>query len=506
MSSTSSPIYLAIDLGASSGRVLSVACNERSLDLEVLHRFANTPVTINNSLYWNHLTLGLEIQNGLRTAGQRFGDAIGSIGVDTWGVDYLLLDKRGMPIGPGYCYRDDRNVGMMERAFKRLPKAEIFRETGIQFMQINTLYQLLEQRLHQPQLLDAADVFLMIPDYYHWLLTGEKVNEVTNASTSQILQPTSQQWSAKICDAMGFNSELFLPPTQPGTTIGRLQPSIRSATSLGDVDVVCPATHDTASAVLAVPVDDFANSQPKWGYISSGTWSLMGVELDRPVLSDECLELNFTNEAGPHGSIRLLKNIAGLWPIQQVREDLLRRGGTATFEAMMLQATDAPPLRRLVNLDDPRLINPSNMTEAIHEMLQSTGQSVPAQTGEMSRLLLESLTMRYRVCLGRLERLLGYSLEVLYVIGGGVQNKLLCQFTADATNRTVMAGHPESTAVGNAMMQAIGTGRFASIRDARKWLGEVTTPTVYRPQTPEHWDEAWLHYETVICPDSADNR
>lgn len=494
MSSSNPNIHLAVDLGASSGRVLAIGCDQSNLQIDTLHRFENNPIKIGNGLYWNHLALWTEIQRGIGIGGSKFGKSIKSVGVDTWGVDYLLLDSKGMPTGPGYCYRDQRNVGMMERAFQRLSRKDIFEESGIQFMQINTLYQLLAQRLEQPKVLDCTDTFLMVPDFLHWLLSGTKTNEATNASTTQILRPGIQQWSTKICDAMEFNPAWFLDPIQPATNLGRLASSVAEFTNTSDVDVICPATHDTASAVIAVPVPKFKETKPAWGYISSGTWSLMGVELDHPVINDQSLQLNFTNEAGPDGTVRLLKNIAGLWPMQQVRQQELIKGNKVDWAQMIASAESVTSLMRIINLDDTSLINPANMQEAVCQMLQKTGQSSNASLAEMTRLLLESLAMRYRVCLGWLESLLGYQLECLYIVGGGVQNELLCQMTADATNRRVIAAHSEATAIGNALMQAVGTRTFGSIIEARTWLGSVLQPKEYYPQRPKEWDDAWERF------------
>ena len=484
--------YLAVDLGASSGRVLAVSFGQ-SLNLDVVHRFANRPQQIGGGLYWNHLQLWEEIQSGLEHAAKRQSE-VRSVGVDTWGVDFLLLDEADMPIGPGFCYRDTRNASMMERAFERLPRREIFAESGIQFMQINSLYQLLAYRLLQPRLLDCTRRFLMVPDFLHWLLSGQMVNEATDASTTQMLRPGEQVWSSRICDAMDFDRSWFLAPTQPATVLGPLTDAVRRRTGLPAIDVVVPASHDTASAVLAVPVDAFAESSPRWGYISSGTWSLMGVERDRPVLSDDCLRLNFTNEAGPLGSVRLLKNIAGLWPLQQYREQLVRRGDDRSWDALIESAGSAAPLRRLIDLDNPRLINPPDMAAAIGSLMTEAGIDPPSDSAEMTRCLLESLAMRYRVCLDSLEELLGYRLERLFVMGGGVQNRLLCQMTADATGREVVAGHAEATAVGNAVAQAVGVGRFATIREARGWLQRVLPCETYHPQRTADWDRAYEWY------------
>jgi rhamnulokinase len=429
------------------------------------------------------LSLWRDIVNGLRIGAEKFAEQVVSVGVDTWGVDCVLFDKANMMLGPGYCYRDRRNEAMVDEAFRRMPKEQIFAESGIQFMQINTLYQLLAYRIHQSNILDCTDSFLMVPDFYHWLLSGQKVNEATNASTTQMIKPSEQAWSQAIIDSMQFDRSWFRDTTQPGTNLGKLTSAVAKQTNLRDIDVICPASHDTASAVIAIPVAEFKSSAPKWGYISSGTWSLMGVELDRPIINDQSLALNFTNEAGPNGSVRLLKNIAGLWPLQQVREEWKRAGQAKPWDQMIAEATQIGPLKRTINLDDPSLINPSSMQEAVFGLIKKANLPLPSSQAEMTRLLLESLALRYQVCLGWLEQLLGYELECLYIVGGGVNNELLCQLTADATNRKVIAAHSEATAIGNGLMQAIGVGHFNSINEARDWLKTAISPKEYWPRS-----------------------
>lgn len=470
--------HLTIDLGASGGRIVAIGCDDDRLDLHVVHRFDNQPVPFGENLFWDHLAIWRQIQDGLTAAAD--GD-VASIGVDSWGVDFLLLDAKDLPLSPGFCYRDNRNARAMAAATARVGRDLIAAETGIQFMQINSLYQLAAMRAEQPWLLDAARTFLMVADFYHFLLSGARTCEVTNASTTQLLRAEDHRWSEALCQQLDIPLEIFLPPSQPSQSLGPLTRGVADRTGLRDVPVVLPTTHDTAAAVLAVPVDDFANPQPRWAYISCGTWSLMGVELDRPVLTDRCRELNFTNEAGPGGTIRLLKNIAGLWPLQQVREGARRRGDTRSWDEWVAAAAAHPPIPFEIDLDDPALINPPDMRAAIAKLVGDQGRSLPDGDGGLARLLIQSLAARYAVCLGKLEQLLPNPIETIYLIGGGVQNELLCQLTADYCGRHVVAGEPEATAIGNAISQAIGVGRFDSVQQARQYLTRVSRQRHYQP-------------------------
>ncbi len=362
---TPNPVHLAIDLGASSGRVIAGVVQDGKLTLEPIHRFANDPVRIQQSLQWDVVGLWKEILEGLRQAADRYPN-VASVGVDTWGVDYVLVDDQDQFTGPVRCYRDPRTRGMVERSFEIVPRAEIFEATGLQFMEINTLYQLVAARLSDDPSLGIADGFLMMGDFFHWLLTGKRSIEVTNASTTQLLDPRTKQWCGDLIDRFGIPRQLFIDPVEPGTTLGPVQASVASTTGLEGVSVVVPATHDTASAVLSVPAVDFAPATPSWCYISSGTWSLMGCELPEPKINPLCAELNFTNEGGVGGSTRLLKNIGGLWIFQQIRKSMERRGTALSWEQMVRVAESSSPFSLLLNPDDPALVAPDDMVDEIH--------------------------------------------------------------------------------------------------------------------------------------------
>ncbi len=491
-----SPVHLAVDLGASSGRVIAGSLQGSRLELDVIHRFPNAAVRVQNSLQWDVLALWQHILDGLREARAQC-DSIASVGVDTWGVDYVLVDSQDLVTGPVRSYRDSRTTGMFSEAFQLVPRREIFEATGLQFMEINTLYQLFSAVRAGESSLRAADGFLMMGDFFHWLLTGRRSIEVTNASTTQMLDPRTKDWSRAMLDRLGIPTRLLTELVEPGTNLGPIQASVASVTGLEGVPVIIPATHDTASAVLAVPAEGFAPAKTTWCYISSGTWSLMGCELARPLINDRCAEFNFTNEGGVRGSTRLLKNIGGLWIFQQIRTALKRRGAVVSWEAMVGEAKESKPFSLLLNPDEPSLTAPDDMIDAICAYAGRTGQDVPIDNGVLYRSALEGLALRYRSCLAMLEQLVGNRIDVIHIVGGGVQNQLLCQMTADACDRVVIAGPVEATAMGNVLMQMLGTGRLHSIDEARQLVRNSCDAVRYEPQQPEHWHEPARKFEAL---------
>ncbi|WP_182867102.1 rhamnulokinase [Rhodopirellula sp. JC639] len=499
---TDTPVHLAVDLGASSGRVIAGRIEDGRLQLEEVHRFANDPVMIQDSLQWNVHGLWAEILEGLRVASSKFA-AIASVGVDTWGVDYVLVDENDQIAAPIRHYRDARNNGMVERAFEILGGAEegrrrMFQATGLQFMQINSVFQLLSAVTHNERSLEIADGYLMMGDFFHWLLSGKRSIEATNASTSQMLDPRTGKWQMEMIGELGIPTKLFREVSLPATVLGNVQPSVAEVTGLKDVPVVLPATHDTASAVLSVPVDSFAPERPDWCYISSGTWSLMGCELAAPCVTDLCSELNFTNEGGVGGSTRLLKNIGGLWIFQQLRKSMQRRGNEVTWESMVNEAEAAAPFQLLIDPDHADFAAPTDMLDAIDAFAEETGQGKPQSDGVYYRAALEGLALRYRVCLGMLEQLVDSEIKTIHIVGGGTMNALLCQMTADACNRTVVTGPVEATAIGNIAMQMVGTGVIGSgnpqdqataVLQARQLVRESFELKTYTPQNADRWDE-----------------
>jgi len=491
-------VYLAVDLGASSGRHVAGLFNGRRLELAEVHRFENGPSPAAGRLYWDLLQQWSHVRAGLTAAATKYGARIASVGVDTWGVDFGLLGRGDELLGNPYHYRDHRTDGLLEQAFQVVPREQIFAASGLQFMQFNTLYQLWAMRLAQSPLLDVAERLLMMPDLFHWLMTGEKSNEFTDASTTQMLDPRNQQWSADLCAAFGIPRHILGDVTPPGTRLGKLRRDVAAETGLTSAEVVLPGTHDTASAVMAVPAASPAAEKPNWCYISSGTWSLMGVEVLRPVISEQCRALNFTNEGGVGGTVRLLKNISGLWIVQECRKAWNRAGGHFGWEDLNLLSSAAPPLRSLINPDDPAFLSPSDMPTAIVEYCRRTGQPAPEGEGAVIRTALESLALKYRQVLGWLEGLTGGRIETIHIVGGGTQNRQLCQMAADACNRPVVAGPIEATAIGNLMMQAVSAGDVKSIAEAREVIRHSFAVEDYYPRPDAGWDEAYAKFEGLV--------
>lgn len=497
MNKSSEPIHLAIDLGASSGRVLAGSLGDNGIRLEEIHRFPNGGIQQANRLVWNLLGQWQQVVEGLSLAASRYGSSIRSVGADTWGVDYILLDRNDDQLGPCFNYRDPRTRGILERAFERMPRTELFAATGLQFIEINSLYQLLAMQLEDSPMLDIAERFLMVPDYVHWQLSGEKINEYTNASTTQLLDPVSGSWSHRVLEAFQLPERLFSEPEKPGSSLGNLTPSVVNQTNLSpNVEVIVPATHDTGSAVLAIPAASFAPPQPDWCYISCGTWSLIGAELASPNLSDACLRYNFTNEGGVQNSVRLLKNVCGLWVVEQCRAHWKREGKDWSWNRLIEMAEAAPSLVSVIDPDDAQFIAPDDMPNAIRQFCAGTFQPIPNTEGEVIRCALESLALKYRIVLGHLEELVGGPFSTVHMVGGGVQNRLLCQFTADACRKAVVAGPVEATAMGNLTMQAIGTGQLGSIEEARQLIRKSADIAHYSPhdsgrfEAPGRWEDA----------------
>lgn len=493
-----SAIHLAIDLGASGGRVLAGRIQDNKLHMEAVARFGNDPVFVQDEMCWNLLSLWRDICGGLVQA-RSLGE-VRSVGAATWGVDYVLLDADDRMIGPGIHYRDQRTRGMLGKAFERISREEIFRETGLQFMEINTAYQLFSDVYNRRSRLDRAKTFLMIPDFLHWLLSGEKSCELTNASTTQLLNPVTRTWSDRVLKALDIPSSIFGRISEPGTILGPVQASVASTTGLQNVQVVLPATHDTGSAVLTVPASTFAPSHPDWCYISSGTWSLIGCELPAPKINPACATYNFTNEGGVFGSTRLLKNIGGLWVFQQIRASLQRRGKEYSWESMVNEAQSAAPLAFLLDPDDPDLLAPTDMIDAIESVAKRTGQSFPSEPGALFRAALEGLALRYRRSIEILEELTESRIDTIHVVGGGSQNPLLCQMTADACRRRVVAGPAEATGIGNVLMQMIGLGELASVDDARALVRASFSPIEYTPQNSAPYDQAFEQFMNLVQP------
>lgn len=486
--------FLAFDLGAESGRGVLGLMDGGKLELQEIHRFANGPIRVFDSLHWDILRMLEEMKHVLEVCAREYGPELDGIGVDTWGVDFSLIGRDDTLLGYPYHYRDKRTDGMIEEAFRRIPREEIFQLTGIQFMKLNTLYQLLAMSLANSPLLEVAETLLMMPDLFNFLLTGKKVSEFTIATTTQFYDPREGNWSKPLFDKLGLPYHILPEIVPAGTEIGPLLPSIRDEAGLDEVPVIAPACHDTGSAVAAVPACERQN----WAYISSGTWSLMGVEIPEPIITDRILEYNFTNEGGVCNTIRLLKNIMGLWLIQECRRAWEDAGESLSYDDLTEMAAEAQPFVSIIEPNYEPFLSLGDMPARIREFCEETGQPVPETKGAVMRCALESLALKYRWGLEKLEEILGRGLDVIHIIGGGCQNKLLCQLTADATGRQVVAGPVEATAIGNIMMQALTRGYVESVDEARELIRRSFDVIVYEPEATSGWDEAYNRYLEVM--------
>ncbi|MBN1427729.1 MAG: rhamnulokinase [Anaerolineae bacterium] len=467
---------LAVDLGAESGRVMAVHFDGQSLRVEDLHRFPNPNVMVNGTLYWDFLYLWREIQAGIEK-GKPLNPA--GIGIDTWGVDFGLLDAQGSLIGNPVYYRDSRTNGMTEKVFDIVPKSEIFSRTGIQFMPINTLYQLYSMVERRSPQLEIARTFLTAPDLFNYWLTGEKVCEFSNATTTQMLDPNSRTWAIPLMEKLGIPSTIFPQVVDPGTRLGHYQ----------GIPVIAPACHDTGSAVAAVPARNRS-----FAYISSGTWSLIGLEVDSPLINNAALAANVTNEGGAFGTFRLLKNTTGLWIVQQCRKTWAEHGREYSYAELTQMAEEATPFQALIDPDDPVFLSPGDYPQAIADFCARTGQNGPEQPGDLVRAVLESLALKYRMVLDTLKELSGQPIDALHIVGGGTQNRLLNQFAANATGLPVVAGPVEATVLGNALVQLIALGEIEDIGQGRQIVSMMDELSDYHPVDTAAWRDAYQRF------------
>jgi rhamnulokinase len=485
--------YLAIDLGAESGRAMLGRLGGARLTIEELRRFPNLPVRLPGSLHWDVLRLWGEVADSIRMAAHHQGDRLASVGLDTWGVDFALLDRRDALIGNPYHYRDNRTDGMQAEAFRRMPREQIFEHTGIQFMQINTLYQLLALVLARDPALEIAVTFLTMPDLLNFWLTGQKGCEFTNATTTQCYDPRAGGWATPVLNALGIPVGIFPQVIAPGTLLGPLRPALAQELGADDLVLVAPACHDTGSAVAAVPAEG-AN----FAWLSSGTWSVIGVEAPAPVIDERSLAFNLTNEGGVNGTFRCSKNIMGLWIVQECRRTWVANGHDWSYDELARMAELSAPLAAVIDPDDDEFFKPGDMPSRIQTFCRRTGQTAPSEPGAIVRCALESLALKYRWVLERLQTVTGQHLDPIHIIGGGAQNQLLNQFTADATGRTVVAGPVEATAIGNLLVQAIALGQLGSLADARTVVRRSFTPQVYAPRPSADWDAAYARLRACI--------
>lgn len=489
--------YLAIDLGAESGRGVLGRFDGERLEIEEIHRFPNGPVRMLDTLHWDLPRLFDEAKNALRKAGQ-LSKALKGVGVDTWGVDFGLVGRENTLLGNPVHYRDARTEGMMDAAFAKVPRERIYEVTGLQFLPFNTVFQLLALRHARSPLLEVAENLLLMPDLFGWLLTGRRAGERTNVSTTQLYDPRAASWARELCAALDLPTHILPEIVEPGTDLGPLRPSVADEVGLSGVTVLVPATHDTASAVAAVPAKGQADP-PDWCYLSSGTWSLLGVEVNRPVITAETLRHNFTNEGGVAGTTRLLKNIMGLWLVQECRRMWARAGQEFTYEDLMQRAGTAQAFVSLVDPDDATFLSHGDMPARLAAYCSKTGQPIPADEGSFVRCALESLALKYRWAIERLEAILDTKIKTVHVVGGGTQNRLLCQFTADACARPVHAGPVEATAIGNILMQAMSRNQIGTIGDLRAVVARSFPVTVYEPRDSAAWDSAAARFAALVA-------
>ena len=481
--------YLACDLGADSGRVILGTLDDGRITLEEVHRFPNGAVKSSGALHWNFEGLLNELKTGLKKAAAR-QLPIASISTDSWGVDYVLYDERGLVMSPVWCYRDVRTASGVENAKAKVDWPTIYVETGIQFMALNTIYQIVTE---PPDRLAAARQLLLIGDAFNYFCSGVARNEVSLASTTQLYNPQTRTWSKKLFASLGLNEALFAPVCPSGTVLGPMKKNLATEAGLPPIQVIATCSHDTGAAVAAVPAQG-----ENWAYLSSGTWSLMGVEWPRPVITDQGRSLGFTNEIGYGDSVRLLKNIVGLWIVQECRRYWAKQGKKYEFDELAALSNSAPPFVSLINPDDPRFLSPDDMPKKIAEFCAETGQPAPADTGAVMRCIYESLALFYRVTLRKTERLIGKKIERLHIVGGGSQDATLNQFAANALKIPVLAGPKECAALGNILVQAIALGHLPSHAAAREVVRNSFELKTFTPQSPAEWDAAALRFEKLL--------
>jgi rhamnulokinase len=502
--------YIAVDLGAESGRVMlgSVRRGRPSLEshrhlaggkeqgqdalatkliLEEIHRFSNGPFQENSTLRWNFNKLLSEIKEGIKKAINTAGTEIAGIGVDSWGVDFGLLDNKGELIENPYHYRDSQTNGMMEKAFELMSKREIYESTGLQFMQINSVYQLLAMRLANSPSLTKAKSLVFIADLVSYFLCGKIFAEYSLASTSQFMDMRTGQWSKKVLDKLSLPGNILPKIVQPGNVVGRLNTEIAKELGCDPIPIIAIGSHDTASAIAAVP----ATGEDNWAYLSSGTWSLIGVEIPRAIINDKTFKYEFTNEGGVENTIRLLKNIMGLWPMQECRRQWQSEGTELSYAEMAALAEKAEPFAHYIDVDDGRFLAPGDMPKRINEYLVETGQNPINDKGQIIRTILESLALKYRSVIEAIEDVAGKKIDILHIVGGGIQNELLCQFTANALDKKVVTGPIEATASGNILMQAKATGQIKTLDQAREIVRNSFELKEYQPQQTSLWQERY---------------
>lgn len=478
---------LAFDFGASSGRAILSTYENGKLTLDEIHRFSNDPVMVHGTFYWDILRLFFEIKQGILKCVNSGNGDITSISIDTWGVDFGLLDADGRLLENPVHYRDARSQGMMKEVCKLISQNEIYEKTGIQFVDINTIYHLYSLKKNRPEILDRAETLLFIPDLFAYMLTGQMNVEYTIASTSQLLNAEKRDWDYDLIQRLGFPKKLFKPVQEPGNVIGRISKDIADELGIAQIDVIACGSHDTASAVVAAPIKKGERSC----YISCGTWSLLGAEIDKPLINASSFQYNFTNEGGYENTIRFLKNISGLWILQETRRQWIREGDNISFKDIDKMLLTENSANVYIDPDYEPFSKPGNMPAKINAYLQATGQNLPQTKGQVALCILESLAMTYRYYIEQLEKILDEKMDVVHLIGGGTKDVNLCRFTANVTGKKVTAGPTEATAIGNIVVQLISQGAIADMAEGRTLSDDLKT---YMPENPIMWEQKYQQF------------
>ncbi|HAX84246.1 MAG TPA: rhamnulokinase [Ruminococcaceae bacterium] len=482
---------LAFDFGASSGRAIIGCFDGDKITLEEVHRFSNDPVSVGGTVYWDVLRLFYEIKQGIIKA--KIAGGFDSIGIDTWGVDFGLIDSEGKLMENPVHYRDARTVGLVDEAFKTMPKEKLYGITGIQFMELNTLFQLISLKKYRPWMLERADKMLFMPDLFGYMLTGKICAEYSIASTSQLIDLDNRTWSKEILDAFGIKESIFAPLVQPGTVLGELSKEICEECGVDPVPVISVCGHDTQSAITSVPCED-----GDFAFLSSGTWSLFGTELDKPIVNETSMNINITNEGGFDGSTGFLKNIIGLWLIQESRRQWKREGKEYSYADLEKLALAAEPFKCFIDPDAPEFVPHGNIPERVREFCRKTGQYVPETVGEIMRCIYESLAMKYRLTFEKLRECTERDYPVIHVIGGGTKDGLLCQMTASSCDRTVKAGPIEATVMGNVAVQLMSDGSVENIGQARKIVADSSELKTFEPNDTDKWAMAYEDFLKIV--------
>lgn len=482
---------LAFDFGASSGRAIIGCFDGDKITLEEVHRFSNDPVSVGGTVYWDVLRLFYEIKQGIIKA--KIAGGFDSIGIDTWGVDFGLIDSEGKLMENPVHYRDARTVGLVDEAFKTMPKEKLYGITGIQFMELNTLFQLISLKKNRPWMLERADKMLFMPDLFGYMLTGKMCAEYSIASTSQLIDLDKRTWSKEILDAFGIKESVFAPLVQPGTVLGELSKEVCEECGVDPVPVISVCGHDTQSAITSVPCED-----GDFAFLSSGTWSLFGTELDKPIVNETSMNINITNEGGFDGSTGFLKNIIGLWLIQESRRQWKREGKEYSYADLEKLALAAEPFKCFIDPDAPEFVPHGNIPERVREFCRKTGQFVPETVGEIMRCIYESLAMKYRLTFEKLRECTERDYPVIHVIGGGTKDGLLCQMTANSCDRTVKAGPIEATVMGNVAVQLMSDGSVKNIGQARKIVANSSELKTFEPKDTDKWAGAYEDFLKVV--------